>query len=207
MISKFLNLNNPQIMKKIVLIIVTSLLFFSCFGFSKPIEVINIQPLGKVSPEYIEVVKKSVKSFYGYDCVVKKRIDVTTSILSKVTKRIDADKLLDKYKSAQNTMIITEKDICHFKDKLRPEYGIFGLGLRPGKICVISTFRLKRKVNKQKTYERLGKVAIHEIGHNLGLYHCTNDKQCLMNDARGTIKQVDLGRVWFCEKCMAKIKN
>ena len=207
MISKILNLNSQQIMKKIVLIIVTSLLVFSCFGFSEPIEVINIQPLGKVSPQYIEVVKKAVKSFYGYDCVVKKKIVVTTSILSKATKRIDADKLLQKYKSAQNVLIITEKDICHFKDKQRPEYGIFGLGLRPGKICVISTFRLKRKESKQKTHERLGKVAIHEIGHNLGLYHCTNDKRCLMNDARGTINQVDLGRVWFCEKCMSKIKN
>ena len=102
-------------------------------------------------------------------------------------------------------MIITEKDICHFKDKLRPDYGIFGLGLRPVKTCVISIFRLKRWVSKQKTLERLEKVALHEIGHNLGLKHCTYNKACMMNDANGTIKQVDKERVWFCEKCRKQL--
>ena len=104
-------------------------------------------------------------------------------------------------------MIITEKDICHFKDKLRPDYGIFGLGLRPGKTCVISIFRLKRGVSKQKTLERLEKVVLHEIGHNLGLNHCFNNKECMMNDANGTIKQVDKEKVWFCEKCWNLIKK
>ena len=192
-------------MKKL-LIIAVALFVLTGFRFAKPNEVIYIQPLGKVSPEYIDVVKKSVKSFYGYDCVVNKKKEVTADILSKVTKRVEANKLLSKYKSSQNTMILTEKDICHFKDKLRPDYGIFGLGLRPGKTCVISTFRLKRGVSKQKTFERLEKVALHEIGHNLGLNHCTNNKECMMSDAKGTIKQVDNEKVWFCEKCMKQIK-
>ena len=192
-------------MKKL-LIIPIALFILTGFRFAKPNEVIYIQPLGKVSPEYIEVVKKSVKSFYGYDCVVNKKKEVTTDILSKVTKRVEANKLLSKYKSSQNTMILTEKDICHFKDKLRPDYGIFGLGLKPGKTCVISTFRLKRGVSKQKTFERLEKVALHEIGHNLGLKHCIYNKECMMNAARGTIKQVDNEKVWFCEKCMKEIQ-
>jgi len=48
-------------------------------------------------------------------------------------------------------------------------------------------------------------VALHEIGHNLGLPHCENDKKCMMNDARGTIKQVDAEKVWLCEKCKNQI--
>lgn len=48
---------------------------------------------------------------------------------------------------------------------------------------------------------RLKKVALHEIGQNLGLVHCRNHLECLMNDADGTIKQVDKERIWFCEKC------
>ena len=103
------------------------------------------------------------------------------------------------------SILLTEKDICYYKDKSRPEYGIFGLGLRPGNTCIISTFRLKRGVTKQKTLERLEKVALHEIGHNLGLEHCEYDKKCMMNDARGTIKQVDAEKVWLCEKCKNRI--
>jgi len=194
-------------MKKLLLFITITLLILTGFSIKKPMEVIYIQPLGKVTPVYIEQIKKSVKSFYGYNCIVKNKIEVTPDILSKVTKRVEANKLLKKYNSQKNTLIITEKDICHFKDKLRPDYGIFGLGLRPGKTCVISIFRLKRWVSKQKTLERLEKVALHEIGHNLGLKHCINNKECMMNDACGTVSQVDNEKVWFCEKCMEKIKK
>ena len=168
---------------------------------------INIQPLGTVSPEYIAFVKKSVKAFYGYDCVVKSQKEITDDMLSPIKKRIDANKALLNNKSNDNLLIITEKDICHKKDIKNPEWGVFGLGLRPGKTCIISTFRLHKDVSKRKTLERLEKVALHEIGHNLGLNHCTNDKKCMMNDANGTIKQVDAEKIWFCEECMAQIKS
>jgi len=192
-------------MKKLLFIVPVALFILTGFRFAKPIEVIYIQPLGNVSSEYIEAVKKSVKSFYGYDCVVNKKKEVTTDVLSKITKRVEANKLLEKYNSPKNTLIITEKDICHFKDKLRPDYGIFGLGLRPGKTCVVSIFRLKRGVSQQKTLERLEKVALHEIGHNLGLNHCTNNKECMMSAAKGKINQVDNEKVWFCEKCRKQL--
>ena len=190
-------------MKKIILIILIGLL--SSFCKTEPI-VINIQPLGKVSKKYILQVKKSVKTFYGYDCKILSPKKITNNMLSKITRRIDANKALRTNETNGNLLYVTEKDICHFKDKLRPEYGIFGLGLRPGKTCIVSTFRLKKNVSKQKTLERLEKVALHEIGHNLGLKHCDNDKKCMMNDARGTIKQVDFGNVWFCDKCRKQLK-
>jgi archaemetzincin len=177
------------------------------FYFLKPISIIYIQPLGDVSPEYINLVKKSVKKFYGYDCVVRPKKEITKDMLSPIKKRIDANKALRNNLTFDNLLILTEKDICHKKDKANPEWGIFGLGLRPGKTCIISTYRLHANVSKQKTLERLEKVALHEIGHNLGLDHCTNNKECMMNDANGTIKQVDAEKVWFCEKCNKQINK
>jgi len=194
-------------MKKLLLIIPIALIALTSFYFLKPVSKINIQPLGEVSPEYINLVKKSVKSFYGYDCVVLPKKEITKDMLSPIKKRVDADKALLKNLSFDNLLILTEKDICCKKDANNPEWGIFGLGLRPGKTCIISTFRMQKNVSKQKTLERLEKVALHEIGHNLGLNHCTNNKECMMNDANGTIKQVDDEKVWFCEKCMKQIKK
>jgi archaemetzincin len=194
-------------MKKIILLLLIVLVGVTSFYFFKPVKTINIQPLGTVSPEYIALVKKSVKSFYGYDCVVMPQKEITNDMLSPIKKRIDANKALLSNLTFDNLLIITEKDICHYEDSENPEWGIFGLGLRPGKTCIVSTFRLHKDVSKQKTLERLEKVAIHEIGHNLGLNHCVNDKKCMMHDANGTIKQVDAEKIWFCEKCMAQIKN
>jgi len=194
-----------MIMKKLLLFIIITLIGLTSFYFLKPVSKINIQPLGDVSPEYINLVKKSVKSFYGYDCVVKPKKEITKDMLSRVTKRIDAKKALRSNLSFDNLLIITEKDICYNKNKSNPEWGIFGLGSQPGRTCIVSTFKLKRGVSQQKILERLEKVALHEIGHNLGLNHCTNNKECMMSAANGTIQQVDNEKVWFCEKCRKQL--
>lgn len=191
-------------MKKITILL---LLFFlvSSFVNTKP-KTIYIQPLGDVNQEYIDYIKTSVINFYGYDCVIKSKLNLTTDILAGSRTRYEAGKILKKYNSKENVLLITEKDIAHKKSNDYPEWGVFGLGFRPGTTCVISTFRLKKNVPKAKFLERLKKVALHEIGHNLGLDHCTNDKECMMTSASGTVKQVDREKVWFCSKCWNQIR-
>jgi archaemetzincin len=192
-------------MKKLLFIVPVALIVLTSYYYLKPVTKINIQPLGAVSPVYINQIKKSIKSFYGFDCVVKPKKEITKDMLSRVTKRIDARKALRSNLSFDNLLIITEKDICYNKNKSNPEWGIFGLGSQPGRTCIVSTFKLKRGVSQQKILERLEKVALHEIGHNLGLNHCTNNKECMMSAANGTIQQVDNEKVWFCEKCRKQL--
>jgi archaemetzincin len=191
-------------MKKITYLLLLIILLSSFYN--QKTKIVYIQPLGDVNKEYMDYLKTSVKDFYGYECVIKPRVALTSDILAGSKTRYEASKILNKFNSNQNTLIITEKDIAYRKSKEFPEWGIFGLGLRPGKTCVISTFRLKKNVSNQKMLERLKKVALHEIGHNLGLKHCTNNKVCMMNDACGTIKQVDREKIWFCNKCWKLIK-
>jgi archaemetzincin len=100
-------------------------------------KIIYIQPLGDVNTEYMNYLKTSIKEFYGYDCVIKPKLNLTNDILAGSRTRYEAGKILNKYNSNQNTLIITEKDIAHKKSDEFPEWGIFGLGLRPGKTCVI----------------------------------------------------------------------
>lgn len=190
-------------MKKLIIALI--ILISYSYTTYKP-KTIYIQPLGQVNQEYLNYVKKSVTDFYGYDCVIKPKVNLTADLLAASKTRYEASKILKKFNSKQNILLITEKDIAYRKSKQYPEWGIFGLGLRPGNTCVISTFRLKKKVNTQQMLVRLKKVALHEIGHNLGLKHCTNYKDCLMTDAGGTIQQVDREKIWFCDKCR-KIKK
>ena len=184
--------------KKSILLVL--LFLVSSFVNTKP-KTIYIQPLGHVNLEYLDCLKTSVKIFYGYDCVIKSKLNLTSDLLAGGKTRYEAGKILKKFNSIENVLLITEKDIAHRKSNDFPEWGVFGLGFRPGNTCVISTFRLKKNVSKEKLLERLKKVALHEIGHNIGLKHCSNNKECLMNDAGGTIKQVDREKIWFCSKC------
>jgi len=201
------------------------LAIFSCHGKTeknKPVLVVNkdvkknptsnriirILPLGDVHTEYINVVKMAVKNFYGYDCVVLPQKALTPDILAPSKTRYEASKILDKYNSNDYQLILIEKDIaCQMKERHTNEWGIFGMGMLTGKTCVISTFRLKRNVSTELFYERLRKVSLHEIGHNLGLDHCTNNPHCMMNAANGTITQVDREKIWFCDKCMGQIRG
>lgn len=168
--------------------------------------IVYIQPLGKVNPEYNKYLKQSVEDFYGYQCAIKPSLPLSDDILTDTKTRYDASKILVKYLSNRNLLLITEKDIAHHKNAEFPEWGIFGLGFRPGKTCVVSTFRLQRNVTHEQFLVRLKKVALHEIGHNLGLDHCANHSECMMHDANGTIKQVDKEKVWFCNQCKAQLK-
>ena len=169
------------------------------------VKTIYIKTLGKVDQEKVEFIKKSITSFYGFECKLAKQEEVSCDILSPSKKRCDAPSILRKFNSNHHVFILTEKDISH-KRAANPEYGIIGLGSCPGKVCVVSTNRIK-KASKRVFLDRLQKVVLHEIGHNLGIPHCTSSKECLMNDARGKAKTIDAEKVMICDDCRQKIKH
>lgn len=188
-------------MKKIIIPILLSIT--GIFAI-KPKKIVYIQPLGNVKQEYLLTVKSSVESFYGFHCIIKEKINLTPDLLTSSRTRYEASKILSKFNTSDNVLILTEKDIACKKGNY-PEWGILGLGYRPGTTCVVSTFRMKRKVPESVVIDRLKKVALHEVGHNLGLDHCNKDPECMMNDAKGTIKQVDREKIYLCTHCKKKI--
>jgi archaemetzincin len=186
-------------------ILIPLFIFIVGFLYSQTIDnTVYIQPLGDVSDVSLTIVKNSIEKFYGHKCVVRPKIPFSDDLLAKSKTRYNASKILKKFDSNKNLLIITELDIAK-KHRGFDEYGILGLGYISGNTCVVSTFRMKRKVSKEKFHDRLTKVSIHEVGHNLGLDHCEYDRKCLMNDARGTVKQIDRERVWLCDKCRKNI--
>lgn len=83
---------------------------------------------------------------------------------------------------------------------------VFGEARCPGRVGVISTHRLKpRSSNEIGLFqERVVKEAVHEIGHMLGLRHCT-DELCAMHFSE---RLSDTDRKWaeLCAECSAKLK-
>ncbi len=96
-------------------------------------------------------------------------------------------------------LAVTDVDLCSPIHTF--VFGEAELGVR---LAIVSDFRLKhleggRMAEERVYYERLAKVALHEIGHTLSLYHCDTPK-CLMQISRG-LSHLDQLDIFFCERC------
>jgi len=85
---------------------------------------------------------------------------------------------------------------------------VFGEAQCPGKVALISLFRLKPEFYGQSTdrrlfSERAVKEAIHEVGHTLGLEHC-RDSSCVMYFSN-SILDTDRKRSTFCSRCSVRV--
>lgn len=156
---------------------------------------IVLQPFDQFPKEYLQEVHKNLKAVYS-SVDVADNIPFPEDSWNHNRSRRRADALIAYLTTiaGNNQLIIglTTKDISTSKDN-KSDWGVFGLGYRPGKSCIASTYRLKgNKTGK------LFKVAIHELGHTQGLPHCPV-QNCFMRDAEG--KDVLDAETAFCKKC------
>lgn len=74
----------------------------------------------------------------------------------------------------------------------------FCFGLAYGNVAIVSTYRLRDK-DKYLYHGRLRKELSHEVGHLLGLKHCSNSK-CVMYFSN-TILDTDMKSEDLCPNC------
>jgi archaemetzincin len=171
----------------------------------EPAAVVAIQPLGEVGAARLAAVRQALEKAYAIPVAVLPAKPLPPEAWYVPRKRYRADLLLDHLAArspAGHRIVIglTAKDISVTKDQ-HEDWGIFGLGQLDGRVCVVSTFRLgARGADEAKLLERLGKIAIHEAGHVMGLEHCAAPG-CVMADAAGSIATVDAESGAFCQSC------
>jgi archaemetzincin len=76
--------------------------------------------------------------------------------------------------------------------------------------AIVSDFRLKHTEDGITApegiyYERLAKVALHELAHTFSLYHCETPK-CLMRFSYG-LSHLDELDIFFCERCSFALRQ
>ena len=172
---------------------------------------IGILRIGEVDAQVIDYVKDGLRQIFPKSsCNVIKKIfpaprnsynvsrrqyhsSVILAEMSKYAKKLEFDRILG----------ITEKDLyvpgLNF---------VFGEAQCPGKMAVISLFRLRPEFygNPPDTklfHERALKEAVHEVGHTLGLRHCSNSL-CVMFFSN-SVWDTDRKGWKFCGNCHSKV--
>ncbi len=170
---------------------------------------IYLLPVGPVPALELGAVEGALAAFYAVELKRLPAIALPRSAYYRPRKRYRADKLLDHVESLElpsdgrTILAITAAPISITKGKAY-DWGIIGYVAIGGEICAYSTYYVKQGLrDPARIRERIGKIAVHEFTHNLGLVHC-KERGCLMEDAQGTPLTFD--RVYdLCAACRAKI--
>lgn len=174
---------------------------------SKQKQIIALQPFNNYDTLMLTDLTFDIRDFYNKQTIILKPVKIPESFYNTTIHQWSADSLIMLLSKLRNDTIaevigFTNNPIFTIKKNDRMSYydeNIFGMGHQPGNVCVVSDSKFG-STYRTLCYLRLRKVTIHEIGHNLGLSHCDNEK-CIMSEKNGNTINLDKSENDYCQKC------
>ena len=173
---------------------------------------IDIQPLGGAEPDVLQSVSTALEEAFGVAANVRNRVISIGQFYDERRGQYNSTeilKLLDHPHGSDHgrhhVVGITPHDL--FIQILTYVFGEAALG---GNVAVVSYHRFHNELyglspDRPLVLERIRKVAIHEVGHSLGLVHCSV-QSCVMH-AASYVEELDLKGHEFCPLCRVSIES
>lgn len=175
---------------------------------------VGILAIGKTDADVISRIQENLtailtKTSYA---LIGEAVQIPQEAFSRTRKQYRSDTILEivrNYAETQNVFnrVLGIVDVDLFVPRLN---FVFGQAECPGKAALISLWRLRpefygKPSNTQVFAERSTKEAMHELGHTLGLKHCSNPF-CVMYFSN-SIFETDRKQSFFCNKCYLKAQT
>ncbi len=183
---------------------------------SRLIDMLSVQPqirprlsiglirMGGVSGTAVRVIAANIQALLGLPVEMLAPMEVPGDAFQAQRSQYDAGLILGHlarcpFPDSQRILCVTDADLC------APIFTyVFGEAEFGRKLAVISDYRIKCAPEGTPEdlgvyYERLTKVALHEIAHTFSVYHCERP-ECLMQISP-RVSDLDGVEINFCERC------
>jgi archaemetzincin len=169
---------------------------------------VGILQVGKVKPEVLAALEEGLpKTFPETTCsIIEDSLSIPQSAFDKKRNQYNSSIILNEVRSCaakkqEFHRVLGVVDLDIFKSGLNY---VFGEAYNPGSAALISLWRLKTEVYKNKAdlalyVLRALKEAVHELGHTLGVKHCPRS-WCVMHFSN-SIFDTDKKQNLLCDEC------
>ena len=175
-----------------------------------PAPSIALIKMGRMPQTVLRVIAANIQALLEVPVEMLPAMAIPEEAFQRQRGQYDAGlvlKYLARFSFPQHSRLlaITDVDLCTPIHTF--VFGEAELGLS---LAIVSDFRLKHMedgimASEGTYYERLAKVALHEIAHTFSLYHCETPK-CLMRFSYG-LSHLDALDIFFCERCSFMLRQ
>jgi archaemetzincin len=169
-------------------------------------EIIGVLPIGDVTDPVPNIIAAHISGYFELDARVLPTADLPRNALDHQRLQYDAGRLIDILEAKHNPNYLKCIAVLDVDIFVPIFTHVFGEARQGGPVAVVSLFRLNDPAQPHGgVYERIAKIALHELGHLFNLQHCDNGK-CLMHFSGG-LEDLDQLSFNLCRYCRMFFKD